>query len=175
MNILQVVGFKNAGKTTLVCELVTALARDGLKIGTLKRDEHDSFEPDVPGTDSWRHRQAGAAVTAIASPSRTAWFAGVPRTLDELIDGMRPYGLDLLLAEGFKSAPYPKIAILRSEADRELLSLPGVAAAMLREDSPRAQAEAAGLGIPAFGSEGADRQALISFARRLIGSGIRGE
>jgi molybdopterin-guanine dinucleotide biosynthesis protein B len=165
VDILQVVGFKNAGKTTLLCELVSALAQDGLRVGTVKRDAHDTFEPDTRGTDSWLHRRAGALVTAVSSPARTACFAGVPRTLDELIDGMKPFGLDVVLTEGFKTAPYPKIAIVRTDADAELLRLPGVLAVMLREPAPAVQAEAAGLGLAAFRSEGAERQALIDFIR----------
>ena len=64
MVIIQVVGYKNSGKTTLVSELVRTLTSEGYRVGTLKHDAHD-FEPDIPGKDTWQHRKAGAQVTAI--------------------------------------------------------------------------------------------------------------
>ncbi|WP_166237769.1 molybdopterin-guanine dinucleotide biosynthesis protein B [Paenibacillus turpanensis] len=116
--VIQVVGYKNSGKTTLVCALIERLAAGGLKVGTIKHDAHD-FEPDVPDTDSWRHRQAGAQRSAITSPGQTAYYERRGSTLDELLNQMR--GLDIVLVEGFKQEGHPKLVLLRSKEDLELL------------------------------------------------------
>lgn len=150
MKILQVVGYKNAGKTTLACELVRQLAARGLRVGTLKHDAHD-FEPDIPGKDTWQHRQAGAAVTAITSPSRTAWVKEQTTPLEELVSDMaNNHSLDFLIIEGFKSAPYPKVVLIRSERDADLLSLSGILAIALREPNKQIQAAAEPLSLPLF-------------------------
>ncbi|MCD9023156.1 molybdopterin-guanine dinucleotide biosynthesis protein B [Cohnella silvisoli] len=149
MRIIQVVGYKNAGKTTLACELVRQLTSLGLRVGTLKHDAHD-FEPDIAGKDTWQHRQAGAQVTAITSPSRTAWVQEEPTSLDDLVARMAKLSLDYLIIEGFKSAAYPKIVLLRSEQDEDLLTLPNIIAAAIREPYKNIENISATQAIPMF-------------------------
>lgn len=117
-NVLQIVGYKNSGKTTLLCRLVSHYASLGWKVATLKHDAHE-FEMDRPHTDTWKHRQAGAWLTGITSPGETAWIRHGETQLEALLDEAR--GADLVLVEGFKQAQYPKIVLLRNEADRPLL------------------------------------------------------
>lgn len=149
MKILQVVGYKNAGKTTLVAELVRSLTAQGLRIGTIKHDGHD-FEPDVTGRDTWHHRQAGAQVTAISSDNRTAWYIERPTPITEMLTSMQNHHLDGVIAEGFKTAPYPKIALLRSEDDTDLLQLPNLIAAAVREPNDSIKSQADAHGCPLF-------------------------
>jgi molybdopterin-guanine dinucleotide biosynthesis protein B len=149
MRIVQVVGYKNAGKTRLACELVRELTSHGLRVGTLKHDAHD-FEPDIPGKDTWQHRQAGAHITAITSPSRTAWVQEEPTSLDDLVAKMAKLSLDYLIIEGFKSAAYPKIVLLQGELDENLLTLPHVIAVAIREPSNNIERAAAAQAIPLF-------------------------
>ena len=125
--IVQVVGYKNTGKTTLVCKLVERFKADGHTVATIKHDAHD-FEIDRPGTDTWKQQQAGADMTAITSPHRTAWLSAAPLSLDELIARMA--GADVILIEGFKDAPYPKLVLLKQPEDSRLLGLSGVIAAV---------------------------------------------
>ncbi|HZG75431.1 MAG TPA: molybdopterin-guanine dinucleotide biosynthesis protein B, partial [Paenibacillus sp.] len=106
---VQIVGYKKTGKTTLVCRLTEQLADRGLRIGTVKHDGHD-FEPDVPGTDSWKHRRSGAAVTAVVSDRRTAWFEERTSELDAVLARMSDRA-DLVLVEGWKREKYPKLAL----------------------------------------------------------------
>ena len=61
--IFAISGVKNSGKTTLICKLLEIFKEKGLKVAVLKHDGHD-FEPDVPGTDTYRQIQAGAYGTA---------------------------------------------------------------------------------------------------------------
>ncbi len=70
---LHIIGRKNAGKTTLVVELIERLTGRGLVVGSIKHTHH-RHELDVPGKDSYRHREAGAAPVAIVSPGMTAVF-----------------------------------------------------------------------------------------------------
>lgn len=116
-SILQVVGYKNSGKTTLVEKLVLALSEAGYEVGTVKRDAHD-FTVDHEGTDTWRHRQAGARMTAITSAKRTAIMEERPSPLDEILQRMN--GMDVVIVEGFKHEKHPKIVMVRTEEDLEL-------------------------------------------------------
>ncbi|MEX2105209.1 MAG: molybdopterin-guanine dinucleotide biosynthesis protein B [Bacilli bacterium] len=116
---LQIVGYKNRGKTTLVSKLITTLTAKGYKVGTIKHDAHD-FEMDVPETDTWKHRQAGAHTTAIVSNNKTAWIKYEPTHLDDLLLQMNH--VDLVLIEGFKFENYPKIVIIKSSEDEALVN-----------------------------------------------------
>ncbi|MDQ8738169.1 molybdopterin-guanine dinucleotide biosynthesis protein B [Paenibacillus sp. LHD-38] len=116
--IVQIVGYKNTGKTTLVCRLTERYKQAGYKVGTIKRDAHD-FQIDTPGTDTWKHQEAGADITAITSSERTAVMMRYNVPLDQLIAQMSE--VDVILIEGFKEAAYPKIIMVRSAQDLELL------------------------------------------------------
>ena len=110
--IITVVGFSNSGKTTLIEKLLPELKRRGLKVGTIKHAHH-GFSIDREGKDSWRHQQAGADMVAVAGPEKTAMIIHSP--LGRLAD-MRRWmtGMDLIIAEGWKSERMPKIEVLRS-------------------------------------------------------------
>ncbi|WP_199619124.1 molybdopterin-guanine dinucleotide biosynthesis protein B [Paenibacillus alkalitolerans] len=111
-------GYKKTGKTTLVCRLAERFTSEGLRVATIKHDAH-GFEPDVPGTDSWKHRQAGALWSAVVSPERTAFFEEKSADLDELL--LRMQEADVVLIEGFKGKPYPKLALIQSVEQKEIL------------------------------------------------------
>lgn len=121
--ILQIVGYKNSGKTTLACELIRRFSNAGRQVASIKHDVH-GFQADQPGTDSWKHREAGASQSIIASPERTAWFAERQVPLDRLIELCGE--ADLIVIEGYKDAEYPKLVLLRSEEDAALLSLTNI-------------------------------------------------
>lgn len=116
--IVQIVGYKNTGKTTMVCRLTERFKQAGYKVATVKRDAHD-FQMDTPGTDTWKHQAAGADFTAITSAARTAILKRRPESLQQLIGQLAE--ADVVLIEGFKTEAYPKIIMLRTEADLELL------------------------------------------------------
>lgn len=118
--VIQVVGMKNAGKTTLVCKLVEALAGKGLEVGTVKHDAH-RFEMDHEGKDTWRHREAGASRVAISSEAQgqTCYIEQRYTPLSGILERMAD--LDVVVVEGFKSEGYPKIVIIRKPEHLELL------------------------------------------------------
>ncbi len=115
--IVGVVGWKNAGKTTLTARLVTELTARGHRVSTIKH-AHVSFDIDHPGRDSHRHREAGAVEVAIASPHRWAVMhelrGGPEPTLDQMIARMSP--CDIILVEGYKRGPHPKVEVRRHGA-----------------------------------------------------------
>jgi len=116
--VIQIVGYKNSGKTTLIETLTEGLTNRGFKVGTVKHDAHE-FDIDHPGTDTWRHRRSGARMTAITSDHRTAIVEEKPTPLPDILQRMA--NMDIVLVEGFKQEPYPKIVMVRSEADYELV------------------------------------------------------
>jgi len=110
--LLGIVGFKNAGKTTLTERLVSELTARGYRISTVKHAHH-AFDIDQEGRDSWRHRQAGASEVAIVSANRWALvheLRGTPEpTLHEIVSKLAP--CDLVLTEGYKWEKHPKIEV----------------------------------------------------------------
>ncbi|MEK5643782.1 molybdopterin-guanine dinucleotide biosynthesis protein B [Paenibacillus rhizosphaerae] len=117
--VWQIVGYKNSGKTTLVCSLVERLAVKGIRTAVIKHDAHD-FDIDHPGTDSYRHRKSGAGAVALVSLQRTAVIEEAETGLDELIGRFSAY--DMILVEGFKQAEYPKLVMVRSQEEHSLVS-----------------------------------------------------
>ena len=118
--IIGIVGWKNSGKTTLVVRLVEEFTRRGLRVATIKHAHH-GFEIDTAETDSARHRRAGAGQVAIVSSKRWALIAELKDApepaLDDIIAHLAP--CDLIIVEGYKWAPIPKIESRRSGAAHE--------------------------------------------------------
>lgn len=120
---VAVVGYKNTGKTTLVARLVAAFQQEGCRVGTCKHDGGHDFEYDRPGTDSQQHREAGAAVTLLASRTKAVLGMfygeqGQPEPeLETWLDLLSApeHGLDLILVEGWKRSALPKIVLLGPE------------------------------------------------------------
>jgi molybdopterin-guanine dinucleotide biosynthesis adapter protein len=119
--IVSIVGKSESGKTTLIEKLIAELARRGFRVATIKHNRH-GFEIDHEGKDSWRHKQAGAVTTVIASPGRIAMIEDTPKDYD-LAEIRDRYirDVDVVLAEGFKINPHPKIEVFRTELRRDRL------------------------------------------------------
>jgi molybdopterin-guanine dinucleotide biosynthesis protein MobB len=122
--VVSVVGKSNSGKTTLIEKMIGELVRRGYRVATIKHNRH-GFEIDHEGKDSWRHKQAGARTTVIASPHRVAVVEDVEKDLDigELVDRYIR-NVDIVLSEGFKKNPFPKIEVNRAEMNQALLCSP---------------------------------------------------
>ncbi|MEM0909322.1 MAG: molybdopterin-guanine dinucleotide biosynthesis protein B, partial [Pseudomonadota bacterium] len=110
MIVYGIVGWKNSGKTTLVERLVAAFVSDGLSVSTIKHAHH-SVDVDQPGTDSHRHRAAGASEVMLASENRWALMhehRGDPEPgLESLLTKLTP--VDVVLVEGFKAHAHHKV------------------------------------------------------------------
>ena len=114
--VLNIVGCKNSGKTRTVEMLVPALASLGQKVGSLKHTEHEGFNWDSPGKDTFRHYEAGAAVTGIFGKKQLAFSINSidfePPSVDDLIR-LFYSDLDIVLIEGLKTDPGLKIEVCR--------------------------------------------------------------
>ena len=120
--IVAISGIKNSGKTTLICRLLEIFKEKGLRVAVLKHDGHD-FEPDVPGTDTYRQLQAGAYGTAVFSKGKYMLVKQQPQISEkELMEFFSE--ADLILLEGFKYSTYPKIEIVRKGNSAESVSNP---------------------------------------------------
>jgi len=119
--IVSVVGKSDTGKTTLLEKIVKTLTSRGYRIATIKHDAH-SFEIDHEGKDSWRHKQAGAAMSVISSPAKLALVADTDHdySLAELRERLIR-DVDLILTEGYKREEHPKIEVFRSDHYPEML------------------------------------------------------
>lgn len=119
--LMGIAGWKNTGKTTLLVGVTNALTRRGYKIATLKHAHH-GFDIDREGTDSFRHRAAGAGEVLIVSAKRWALMhesdtrEGEP-TLEQALDTLAP--CDLILIEGYRGEAHPKLELRRAGAQED--------------------------------------------------------
>ena len=122
MKIFGLAGWSGSGKTTLIVKLIPLIIGKGLTVSTIKHAHH-AFDIDRPGKDSFEHRQSGAMEVLISSANRWALMHELPEEreppLSELIKRMSV--VDLLLVEGFKWEPHPKIEVYRSSLGKPLL------------------------------------------------------
>jgi molybdopterin-guanine dinucleotide biosynthesis protein MobB len=122
--VLGFAAFSGTGKTTLLEKLIPLLTAENIRIGMVKHAHHD-FDIDQPGKDSYRLRKAGAQQVLIASSQRQALMMEnvtpqEPR-LDELVSRLDLDNIDLVLIEGFKHVPFPKIELHRKALGKTLL------------------------------------------------------
>lgn len=114
MRVLGLTGWSGNGKTVLLTAMIPLFAARGLSVSTVKHAHH-AFDLDQPGKDSWRHREAGAREVMIGSARRWALLHEVGGAeepeLPELLARLAP--VDLVLVEGFKANPHPKIEVFR--------------------------------------------------------------
>ena len=163
MKVWGVVGWKNSGKTGLMERLVAEFVARGLSVSTIKHAHH-VFDVDQPGKDSFRHREAGASEVLLSSRKRFALMAELRGTsepeLKELLTKLAP--VDLVLVEGYKRAPHPKI-----EAHRLGTKAPLIAT---EDDTVRAIASDSGAqveGRPTFDLDGT--RAIADFIATELG------
>ncbi len=123
MKLYGVVGWKNSGKTGLVERLVREISDRGFSVSTIKHAHH-KVDVDQPGTDSFRHRQAGAAEVILASAARVAIMqelrGAAEPGLSDLVARLSP--VDLVLVEGYKREVHPKIEAHRAETGQPLIA-----------------------------------------------------
>lgn len=154
--VVSLIGKANSGKTTLLERLIPALIRRGVRVGTIKHHVH-AFSMDQPGKDTWRHKYAGASVVALSSPSGVGIIRDTDHDLsiDELVS--RYYGeVDLVLTEGYKVGPAPKIEVFRSTAHQQPLTNRDDTWLAYVSDLPLA-----GCGLPVFALDDAEGLAVF--------------
>ena len=150
MTPIGIIGRKNSGKTHLVVRLVAEFGRRGLAVSTIKHTHHHDVEPDAPGKDSFRHREAGAREVLVASDRR--WYLvheardEGPPDLADLLARLAP--CDLVLVEGYKGlATHPRIEVFRPAVAAAARPLAADDPGILAVASPGAAARGAGQAI----------------------------
>jgi len=122
MKIFGFAGYSGSGKTTLIEQLIPLFIERGVTVSLIKHAHH-TFEIDQPGKDSFRHRKAGCTEVLVTSSRRWALMhelRGAPEpALSDLTKRMSP--CDLLLVEGFKREPIPKLEVYRAEVGEPLI------------------------------------------------------
>jgi molybdopterin-guanine dinucleotide biosynthesis protein B len=122
MRIIGLAGWSGAGKTTLVAKLIPSITARGLTVSTLKHAHH-AFDVDQPGKDSYMHRMAGATEVLVSSQNRFALMRelrGAPElALPELLGKLTP--VDLVIIEGYKRDPHPKLEVYRASVGKPLI------------------------------------------------------
>ena len=120
--IIQIVGFQNSGKTTLMEKLILAATEERLNVAAFKHHGHGGMPEDKTEKDSVKHQRAGAFIVGVEGDGmlqiqgkREKWI------LQEIVDLYRFFNPDVLLVEGYKQEHYPKVVIIREEDDWEVL------------------------------------------------------
>lgn len=163
MRLFGLAGWSGSGKTTLVTRVLPELIGRGLRVSTVKHAHHE-FDVDQPGKDSYRHRAAGATEVMVASAYRWALMhehrGATEPELDELIRQMAQ--VDLLLVEGFKRHPHPKLEIHRVTLGKPLLCREDRSILAVASDAP-----IPGLPVPRL-----DLDAIASIADFVLGHAV---
>jgi molybdopterin-guanine dinucleotide biosynthesis protein MobB len=128
--VYSIVAYSGTGKTTLIEKLIPALISRGLRVAVMKHDAHE-FDIDREGKDSWRFTKAGAAVTVVASATKAAIMENRPVPVERLIAQITD--VDVIITEGYKHGPWPKIALMRSGNNKPLPLPPGECLAVMAD------------------------------------------
>jgi molybdopterin-guanine dinucleotide biosynthesis protein B len=117
------VGTCNSGKTELICRLLEWFGNQGLKVAVLKHSHHQQIGDD--GKDTWRYRQAGSRLVALAAPGllQITRSSVEEPPLDAILAELAP-GADLILVEGYKTSDLPKVGLASPDAASPLPDYP---------------------------------------------------
>ena len=169
MRIFGFAGWSGSGKTTLIEQLIPRLVDRGLRVSLVKHAHHD-FDVDQPGKDSFRHRQAGCVEVLVTSARRWALMhelrGSAEMTLDAALGRLSP--CDLVLVEGYKRAPIPKLEIHREALGKPLLHPGDRQIIALASDSHSALA---GRSLPLFALDAYDALATFVEERAVYADG----
>lgn len=136
--VISVIGWGGTGKTTVIERLIPALKQQGIeRIAAIKHTHHTGL--DKPGKDTDRLRHAGAASVGLIGPEGWALFCyDESKGLDKLLaltEALGPF--DLILIEGLKQGPWPKIEVVREAVNAEFVSPPEELVAVVSDLPPR--------------------------------------
>ena len=122
MKVIGVAGYSGSGKTTLIEKVIPVLAAQGLRVSLIKHAHHE-FDIDQPGKDSYRNRHAGCVEVMVSSAKRWALMhelrGAAEPSLEQQLKHFSP--CDVVIVEGFKSQPIPKIEVHRKGTRAPLL------------------------------------------------------
>ena len=119
--LLGITGYSGSGKTTLLEKLIPELIARHIRVSVIKHSHHN-MQVDKEGKDSWRMKEAGSSQVILANDERWAIMTETPKpvSLDYLAQQFDRTLTDLVLVEGFKQEPIPKILLHRQEMAKPL-------------------------------------------------------
>lgn len=155
--IISIVGYSDAGKTTLVEKLVPELKKKGYRVGTIKHSHHES-NFDTKGKDSWRHFASGADAVVASSADKIVMIRKRENRADDShaqLSSMENHltDMDMIIAEGYKNAGFPKIEVFRPQANDEPVCLNDNTLVAIVTDAD------VNISVPIFGLEESERLA----------------
>ena len=166
MKVFGFAGWSGSGKTTLIEQLIPRLAARAGKVSLVKHAHH-AFDIDHPGKDSFRHREAGCTEVLVSSARRyavTHELRGEPElTLAQAIARLSP--CDLVLVEGYKSQPIPKLEVWRPAVGKPLRHPRDAAIRGVATDTPEALRD---IRVPVFRLDHADEIATFVLANAIV-------
>src|SRR6187200_1543378 len=122
MKVIGIAGYSGSGKTTLIEKVIPLLVAEGLRVSLIKHAHHE-FDLDQPGKDSYRHRHAGCSEVLVSSSKRWALMHELrdeaEPTLQEQLELLAR--CDLVIVEGYKGEPIPKLEVHRRASPTPLL------------------------------------------------------
>ncbi len=160
MEIFGFAGYSGSGKTTLIEKIIPIFVAEGLRVSVVKHAHH-GFDFDRQGKDSWRHRKAGAGEVLLASDERWVLLHESEKETDlaGLIARLSP--CDIVLVEGYKHDPIPKIEVRRKNQGKPLIHPHDPHVVAIASDEP---IEA---NLPVFDLDAADR--IAHFIKTYLG------
>ena len=168
MKVFGFAGWSGSGKTTLIEQLVPILVERAGRVSLVKHAHH-AFDIDHPGKDSFRHREAGCTEVLVSSARRyavTHELRGEPElTLTQAIARLSP--CDLVLVEGYKSQPIPKLEVWRPAVGKPLLHPGDAAIRGVATDTPEALRDAP---LPVLRLDQIDEIATFVLANAIVRS-----
>lgn len=131
--VVGFVGYANSGKTTVVSKLVSILKNRGYRVAAIKHASH-GYDMDRPGKDSWQHFEAGADQVIVVGPDSYSHHHRGPAKLLDVIGHIT--NVDIILVEGFKGEPIPKIEIINQDDPTLRIALGEYLQAVIGSDDP---------------------------------------
>lgn len=121
MKVIQIVGYKNSGKTTTVEACLRHFKASGSKVASFKHHGHGGVPNGLENKDSMKHQEAGAVIAGVTGEGLLQFTKETPWKLEEVIPIYEALGIEVLFVEGFKREAYPKIVLIPEEKDKVLL------------------------------------------------------
>lgn len=122
MEIIQIVGYKNSGKTTTVAALLQHFSKAGVRVASLKHHGHGGIPEGFDSKDSKIHHDAGAVLAGVAGEGLLQFVQDAHWELEQVMQIYKTLQVDLLFVEGYKKANHPKVVLVNEEADKALLT-----------------------------------------------------
>lgn len=121
MKIMQIVGYKNSGKTAVAKRLIELLSMKSVRVASLKHHGHGGVPLGIESTDSEEHRQAGALIAGVEGAGVLQLSNHHPWRMEQMIMIYKLLQIEVLMVEGFKTYDYDKIVLIRGDEDLHLL------------------------------------------------------